>query len=243
MRGLTLMASVAIVLMVMASVGATTFAYFSDTETVSGNTFTTGTLDMQLSNDGSVWDDGVTATWTSPQHWLPGDEFTWTLHIKNIGSVGSENIFIKPVDIDEGDGLTPESEPTGSPNDLANYIFITDFTTTVTGPPDWTVNQIGWMSTSPYSPWSTEPPLTLAEFAATPYKFWIFGSPAYDPYILAAGGVNELQLTIAFKFDPDADNNYQGDTCSFSLKILTFNGPVEGGVIIWESSSGYGYGN
>lgn len=56
MKDLKLLSSVAVVLMVMASVGATTFAYFSDTETVTGNTFTTGTIDLTLTGSFSFDD-------------------------------------------------------------------------------------------------------------------------------------------------------------------------------------------
>jgi len=44
-------------------IGAGTVAYFSDTETSTGNTFTAGTLDLKLSHSSlGPWTDGV--TWT-----------------------------------------------------------------------------------------------------------------------------------------------------------------------------------
>lgn len=233
-----LLMSIMAIGIVTAMLGAGTFAYFSDTETSTGNTFSAGTLDMQLSNDGSTWSDDISATWTSSD-WKPGDEVTWTLHVKNIGSIGVENLFIKPIDIVETDGATPESEPTSSLNDLSNHIFITQLDTTI-GSLSQTWSHEPWMSTSPWSPWSAAPPLTLAEFAATSYKLWLFSYPP-DPYLLGANSADQIDITMTFKFDPDADNNYQGDTCSFSLKIVGFNGPVEGGTIIWEGTPGYGY--
>ena len=63
------------------------FAYFNDTETSTGNTFTAGTLDLVLSDDDETDQDGVTATWVSPANWAPGDTVPATLTMKNIGTV------------------------------------------------------------------------------------------------------------------------------------------------------------
>ncbi len=235
----TILASAFMVLLVAAGIGAGTIAYFSDVETSSGNTFTSGTLDMVLKDDNEDWADGVTATWESPPNWAPGDEVTATLQIKNIGSTGIEHILIKPVDLVDDDGDTPESEPSGSTNDLSNHIFITQLDTTI-GSLGQTWSHEPWMSTSPYSPWSAEPPLTLAEYAAGPYKLWLFSYPP-DPYILGANSADQIDLTMTFKFDPDADNHYQGDTCSVSIRIWARNDQVDG-TIIWQGSpQGYGY--
>jgi len=229
-------------------IGGGAFAYFSDTETSEDNTFTAGTLDMQLSNNPS-WGDGVTATWVSPANWAPGDTVEATLHIKNIGSIGSVNVFLKPTELVEIDNLTPESEPTSSPNNIADWINVTNFQitfvdTTSTTPfltyGNW-AGDAGWMSQSPYSPWSSAPPLTLREFHNTSYKVWIFGSSRSDD-ALEANGADTIELTMTFEFEPTAPNDYQGDQCTMTFRVLTFNGPVEGGVIIWESGSPPGYG-
>jgi len=225
------------------------FAYFSDTETSSGNTFTAGTLDLVLSDDDETDLDGVTATWVSPAHWAPGDTVEATLRIKNIGSIGSVNLFLKPTELVEVDGDTPEPEPAGVDN-IADWINVTNFQITfkdtASGTPfltygNW-AGDSGWMSQSPWSPWSTAPPLTLREFHNTPYKVWIFGSSRSDD-ALEANGADTIELTMTFEFEPTAPNDYQGDQCTMTFRVLTFNGPVEGGVIIWEGSGGYGYGN
>ncbi|MGB9793119.1 MAG: TasA family protein, partial [Thermacetogeniaceae bacterium] len=95
-------------LMVAALVGAGTFAYFSDTEASTDNTFTAGTLDMALSNDGVFGGSGsVTGTWVSPANWAPGQSVTATLHFTNKGSVASPHIYFKFVNLaanGNGDG-------------------------------------------------------------------------------------------------------------------------------------------
>ena len=41
------------------------FAYFTDVETSTGNTFTAGTLELKLRDGGQEWSDGITvAEWT-----------------------------------------------------------------------------------------------------------------------------------------------------------------------------------
>ncbi len=222
------------------------FAYFSDTETSSGNTMTAGTLDMQIANSNPNWGDGVIATWASPPNWAPGDTVEATLRITNIGSIGSKWLWFKTVNVNEYEGNGPESEPGGSPHDIANHIFIKDFRISWNGV-DWSGNwagDSGWM-TSTWGPWSTEGPLTLAEFASTPFGVliwegaWEEGSGG----LLLADGANVWYLKMILQFDPDADNNYQSDYCTFDFGVKTWNGPATGYPVGTFSPEGYGYGD
>lgn len=70
------------VLLVAALAGAGTFAYFSDTETSSGNTFTAGTVDISL--DGSA--SGGEA-YFSVGNMAPGDTVTKYVEVRNDGSL------------------------------------------------------------------------------------------------------------------------------------------------------------
>ena len=74
-------------LLVIGMVAAGTFAYFSDTETSSANTFTAGTLDLKVSNDASTYADGVTATWANANA-APGMTKSGTVTLKNNGATG-----------------------------------------------------------------------------------------------------------------------------------------------------------
>jgi len=62
-------------------VGATT-AYFSDTETSTGNTFSAGTLDLQV-NDQNPW----TSVAFNVSDVKPGDSGSTTIHLKNVGTL------------------------------------------------------------------------------------------------------------------------------------------------------------
>lgn len=72
-----LMSLMAIAL-VIGLVGAGTIAFFSDTETSTDNTFTAGTLNIELGT--SSWSAGFNSM-------KPGDTVTFTLPVNNVGSM------------------------------------------------------------------------------------------------------------------------------------------------------------
>jgi predicted ribosomally synthesized peptide with SipW-like signal peptide len=74
-------------LLVIAMVAAGTFAYFSDTEQSTANTFTAGTLDLKVSNNATLYLDGVSATWADANA-NPGMTKSGTVTLKNNGASG-----------------------------------------------------------------------------------------------------------------------------------------------------------
>jgi len=82
---------------VLSVAGVGSMAYFSDTETSSGNSFTAGTLDLKIWDGSDGWlDDPVPAVISAAyldsgigliNNLKPGDEGTITVPIKNDGSV------------------------------------------------------------------------------------------------------------------------------------------------------------
>jgi len=73
------------------AIGATR-AYFSDTATISGNTFTSGTLDLQIDSDPSPtlqdWSDGFTAPANYFSNLYPGFTAQQIIDIKSAGTIG-----------------------------------------------------------------------------------------------------------------------------------------------------------
>ena len=61
-------------------------AFFSDTETSTGNTFTAGSLNLTLDDAGPDATDGETATWVFADM-KPDDSGFATLHVNNTGSL------------------------------------------------------------------------------------------------------------------------------------------------------------
>lgn len=109
-------------ILVIGLVGLGVFAYFSDTETSSGNVFTAGTLDLKV--DGQ---DGI-----SQKIYLtnlePGDTGRSVIGLKNIGTLGNYLTLSGGWPLAEADG----TEPTGfefthdvSANEFASTIHIT----------------------------------------------------------------------------------------------------------------------
>lgn len=74
------------------AVGATR-AYFSDTVTISGNTFTAGTLDLKIDTDtsssGYNWEDSLTLPASYFDSLVPGFSDKQIIDIKNVGGINS----------------------------------------------------------------------------------------------------------------------------------------------------------
>jgi len=192
------------------------FAYFSDTETSTGNTFTAGTMDLQISKDGGVnWYNDNTMTWSAPTGWAPGDTTTLIVDIKNmgttgalIGGVGGSNLY--------------------NPDGLANVINITELDATEYGYGDW-------MGAPVSGYWDTVfgdgvAPLTLKEFVNSTFSAKFFeGWPPLTTDYLDPNGSESKRIKITFEFDPDAGNEYQGKTATFDLDFSITDDPTLSG--------------
>lgn len=208
--------------------GAGTQAYFSDTETSTGNKFDAGTVDLELSdlNDGIVWSNGLTATWHAT-NWLPGDTHTDGLHVRNMGTVGVPVIRYNPDDLTE---------------DVAGYadeIILTDMQYTELGVWYGGAGMLAWYE-GIFG--DGDGVFTLREFVdggpAGNYclVFWIGGHPPAVDY-LPPGGASPEQFKITFKLDENAGNAYQGATATFDLNCI-----ADGDDAISGKGSGcYGY--
>jgi predicted ribosomally synthesized peptide with SipW-like signal peptide len=106
-----ILASLMVIALVAGLVGAGMSAYFSDTETSTGNTFTAGTLDLQLTRDGT---NAIVPFNVADVK--PGDYGYQEIWITNAGSLaGTLQMWIS--DIVGNEGYDPESEPQLPAND------------------------------------------------------------------------------------------------------------------------------
>ena len=78
-----ILASVMVIALVGALAGAGTFAYFTDTEKVTGNTFTSGNLDVSIPEPGNPQEFPVSFTNMKPGEWTEKK----TLELQNSGSL------------------------------------------------------------------------------------------------------------------------------------------------------------
>ena len=107
--------------LVIGLVGVGTMAYFSDTETSTGNTFTAGTLDLTV--DGA--NDPLLVKFTLTDL-APGSSGTITYVLANVGSIDGY-VDIQGVTVVNTEGINPESETgdTNEPGELGANLLVT----------------------------------------------------------------------------------------------------------------------
>jgi spore coat-associated protein N len=128
--------SLAIIVLVGSAVIGATSAYFSDTETSTGNTFTAGSLDLQIDEDpdGSVfsWVDdpsvpvmnNIAGLQDQINNMKPGDSGMIIVGIKNNGSIdGFANLGFKSV-IDDENGIEEPEIAVTTGGDLSEAVDI-----------------------------------------------------------------------------------------------------------------------
>lgn len=71
----------------LALVGGVTYAFFSDTATSTGNTFSAGTLDLKLSDLNESVLDTISASWTGSDMAPGGSAVSGTVQLRNTGTV------------------------------------------------------------------------------------------------------------------------------------------------------------
>lgn len=96
--------SLLIVVAVAAIAGGATWAYFSDNATITGNTFSAGTMDLRIDRNPDSqtqdWSNGFTVPYTYLQQLgltnvAPGGTGNQVIDIKNVGTVNGGNVTIK----------------------------------------------------------------------------------------------------------------------------------------------------
>ncbi len=97
------------ILSALALMGGATFAFFSDIGTSNDNVFSTGTLDLKLSDDTPETDqDDVTASFGASDL-VPGASVSGQLRLKNDGSINADHAEVAVVN-NNSDGTNPLDE-------------------------------------------------------------------------------------------------------------------------------------
>lgn len=209
-----LLSLLTIALVSVVAVGATR-AYFSDTETSTGNTFTAGTLDLKLSDANEDWSNGVTSTWVSPSNWAPGQEVKTSIFLKNTGTIPAEAVYANWKNLVD-------------PNGMANYIEVT-----------WLSDSTG-IATNNIGPFRTrydaianggnnDGKLSLTELvhgvgsvntpAPNQARFYADADESYVTPVLPANGSGTFEIKLGYKFMESAGNDLQGKSASFDLAL------------------------
>jgi len=204
---------IALTLVLALGVMGAGIAYFSDVEESTGNTFTAGTLSMQIADNDEGWNDGtpVTASWQSPTGWAPGETITTDkIRLKNTGNIDILYLF------------TTYHTYSFTGADLAQVIEVVEYWEYIPGH-GW-IQNIGGTQKLEELVGDNAAPLTLKELidaswsGDTTWMDYCTGS-GYDitpgPAIIV-GGIYETYLKL--KFQETAGNAYQGATCSFDIQ-------------------------
>jgi predicted ribosomally synthesized peptide with SipW-like signal peptide len=202
--------SLSIMAMVAGVVIGATSAYFSDTETSVGNTFTAGTLDLKIDKDpdGSVFDwvnDDDSNFPVMNNFWdlsnlKPGDSMRVIAGINNTGSVdGLANIGLK--NLVDADNTLEEPETAGSGELSANVDVVVSYG-------DKSVIGDAWET------WTSVWTGTLLE--------WSNLGANIDAIALLGVGVADVDTdywVIDFSIDSSVGNDIMTDTATFDIEF------------------------
>ena len=194
--------------LVIGLVGASTFAWFQDTETSTGNTFTAGTMDLKVSDWDEGFGDGVSATWTM-SNMTPGVTTVgpFSVLLQNSGSIAANHVEISfSHSIDEATNpVESDTNPASTPGEMARWIEITLMT----------YNGVDFKAT--YTDANGNGFFDLEDVTLSPYTD--VGGPLDNLSPLIGGGTRAF--TMALKFNAGATNDIQGDilttTVTFTL--------------------------
>jgi predicted ribosomally synthesized peptide with SipW-like signal peptide len=180
-------------LMVMGLVGGGTWAYFSDTETVSSNVMLAGTLDLGLSATSNTSSTGSITGTFSATDWAPGSTENATIYVNNNG-----NIAMSTVNLTFSHGAITDGTPTTVDdwNGTADSDNLTKMITATTA--TWGGSPIGSIQGQ-----------SLADLAGN--------STGYDIGTLDAD--TETELFIEWTFSTAATNGCQGDTVDLTITV------------------------
>lgn len=234
-----ILASVIVIGILAFAMGLGTYSQFSDTNSSQYNTLTSGTLNIELSNDQTYWYGNVSNTWTTPGYWKPGDGFNSTLSVRNVGNIGCYWLHFCIEDLTGDTG-------TGS---FADNIFVEEFCWWMFKPDgslrwmvNWTAAGIaGW---GPFDSTVDTDIMTLQEF----FNAYPYGPMAWEdvpPGILGPNDGSVVKITMLLRFNPNAGNALQGKSCTFEARVWAAQSGYP--VVyypIWENggSESYGYG-
>jgi spore coat-associated protein N len=185
-------------LLVMGLVGGGTWAYFSDTETSSGNQFLAGTLDLGLAKtSGTNPVASITGSFVANDTFAPGDAIDATIFVNNAGTIAMASVNLT---------ITNTGVIDGTPTSVDDYNAVTDNDNLLKM---IKIKTLKYGTIGAPTEINTYDGLDLTQLATSPIALG------------ALGAETEQELYIEFEFSPSADNGCQGDSANITL---TFSG-------------------
>jgi len=186
--------------------GTGAFAFFSDTETSSNNTFTAGTLDLKLTDYNEWVQDGVTRSW-SMDNMAPGVSSTnsWYVMLSNSGTVIGDHVEISfSNEIDEGTPIESETDGSNTAEQMAQWLEIVGISYT----------GVNFSSTAGHVLVNSNgtPFIDLDDLADDA------NAAALDNLLTPpANSSGSTALFMDIKFNAGAGNDFQGDTLTSTI--------------------------
>jgi predicted ribosomally synthesized peptide with SipW-like signal peptide len=188
--------SLMIIALVGALVGGGVYAYFSDTETSTGNTFTAGTLDLNL-DSGNINVVKFTVSGVKP-----GDSGGGTWTVANVGTIAGY-LDLESCNVTEAIGTTTDPELADEPTlsdttQLGNYLMVHIFVDTNNNG-SWDAGETDILGTN-------AAPVAINTIAAS-YNL--------NLSLAASGGTN--YITLKWSVATATGNRIQGDSVTLNI--------------------------
>jgi spore coat-associated protein N len=176
-----------------------TIAYFSDTETSTGNSFAAGTLNLALTDASENGTESETNTWVF-SNIKPTDSDSATLVLNNTGTLAGY-VDISNISITDDEGTNPESE-TSTGKKLSDLLYVWMF---------WDVNHNGNFDSGDGDVDIYGTSASYAKFSAMATSYDI------DEELVAS---NTAGITMKYNWPSSADDNdAQGDTTTMTFTV------------------------
>lgn len=202
-------------LLVAGMAGAGTWAYFSDTESSTVNTFQAGTFDLNLRDDNEDWSDGVTASWAI-SNMKPGQETYGFVDAEVFGSVPANHLEIACdyTVTEESPAVESDTDPNTNahPDEMAKCMVIT-YARYQDGVYDIDLltghNEIGAQETK--TAWQIKDVNNDGRITLYDFKRSSLNDLPLQPQL------EQFTLKMKVKFDENSGNDFQGDTLNATL--------------------------
>ncbi|MCK5659967.1 MAG: SipW-dependent-type signal peptide-containing protein [Methanosarcinales archaeon] len=219
----TITASFVIIALVALAASAGTLAYFSDVESIDVNTFTAGTMDLILVDNGTP----TFAEWYIKPNMKPGDFSFGGLKIYNVGTIEASELIII-FSVIETEGGTGDSDTLPTAVGMSKLLKVEDMAYVDIGS---STTQIVMIDNDEVK----------NDTSGDPYLIDLNDNGYIDlhdlsntvltvdapPAVLDANGYDHKELAMKIRFVDDADypdnaeknNNYQGDTTELLVQF------------------------
>ena len=215
-----ILASMLIVAVASMLLGAGTVAYFSDTETSKGNTFTVDPgPDLKIKDSGKYWSDGIGPEWTLSDM-KPGNSVYGSVDLKNVGTTADHLEITCNYTIDDPPGPESDTQENTPADDMAKQMIIT---MCVYGSDGWWINCLAGTYTDdpPKPPGYTADDWIINDIDSDgKITLYDLKKDPLDNLPLPDGWETRFDMTL--KFSEDAGNEFQGDTLNVTM-IFTLN--------------------